>query len=52
MLVVGTTIDVVPAVTLDGRKIGEGKPGPVARALLALLQEDMRSNRSLLTPVF
>lgn len=33
LLVVNTTADVMPVVTLDGRPVGDGRPGPVARAL-------------------
>lgn len=33
--VTSTTQEVMPIVTLDGQTIGEGKPGPVARALQA-----------------
>jgi D-alanine transaminase len=29
----GTTTDVTPVVRLDGRTVGDGRPGPVARAL-------------------
>lgn len=31
--VTSTTQEVMPVVTIDGRPVGEGKPGPVARAL-------------------
>jgi branched-chain amino acid aminotransferase len=30
----GTTREVTPVVTIDGRPVGDGKPGPVTRALL------------------
>jgi len=29
----GTTVGVTPVVTVDGRSVGDGRPGPVARAL-------------------
>ena len=35
----------------DQRPIGDGKPGPVARALRELLQDDMRSARERLIDV-
>ncbi|MEZ5285633.1 MAG: hypothetical protein R2712_12675 [Vicinamibacterales bacterium] len=35
---------VAPIVAWDDRTIGDGRPGPVARALLALIQEDMRTS--------
>lgn len=52
VVVAGTTINFAAAVELDGRKIGTGKPGPVALALDELLQRDMRENTELLTKVF
>jgi D-alanine transaminase len=30
---VGTTIEVLPVVQLDGQPINDGKPGPIATAL-------------------
>lgn len=40
----GTTIDCLPVVEFNGQKInGAGKPGPVARTLYALFQEDLRT---------
>jgi len=38
LFVSGTTTDVTPIVEVDGRRIGDGKPGPVSRALYAGLQ--------------
>jgi len=38
LFVCGTTTDVTPIVDVDGRRIGEGEPGPVSRALYAGLQ--------------
>jgi branched-chain amino acid aminotransferase len=52
MLIVGTTVDVAAAVEFDGKAVGDGKPGPAWRELSLLLEEDMRSNREVLTPVF
>jgi 4-amino-4-deoxychorismate lyase len=48
MLLLGSSIKVAPIVEWDGRPIGSGKPGPVARALLELLEKDMRSGDRLL----
>ena len=31
----GTAAEVIPAVSLDGRQIGDGKPGPITKELLA-----------------
>lgn len=39
VLLTGTTADVTPVVTVDGRALGEGRPGPVGRRLGALLAE-------------
>jgi D-alanine transaminase len=33
LFVSGTTTDVTPIVTVDGKRIGAGKPGPVSLAL-------------------
>jgi D-alanine transaminase len=37
----GTTTDVMPVVRLDGRPVGAGRPGPVARQLYARMRERM-----------
>jgi 4-amino-4-deoxychorismate lyase len=51
MLLIGSSIKVAPIVEWDGKPIGDGKPGPVARALRELLDEDMRSGRERLIEV-
>lgn len=33
VMMLGTTIEVLPVVSIDGRPVGDGKPGPVARGL-------------------
>ena len=43
MLLIGSSVKVAPIVQWDNKPIGDGKPGPIARALRDLLQEDMRS---------
>lgn len=48
MLLLGSSVKVAPVVEWDGQPIGDGKPGPVARALLDLLEEDMRSGERLI----
>jgi 4-amino-4-deoxychorismate lyase len=48
MLLLGSSVKVAPIVQWDDRMIGDGKPGPVARALLELLEEDMRSSDRLI----
>ena len=48
MLLLGSSVKVAPIVAWDGRAIGDGKAGPVAKALLALLEEDMRTGDRLI----
>ena len=42
MLLIGSSVKVAPIVEWDRKPIGDGKPGPVARALRELLEQDMR----------
>lgn len=42
VVLVGTTSIVTSAVRLDGRAVGEGRPGPFARRLLGLVMDDCR----------
>lgn len=52
MLLIGSSVKVAPIVEWDGRPVGNGKPGEVSRALLRLLEEDMRSgDRSIDLPI-
>ena len=51
MLLIGSSVKVAPIVEWDGKPIGDGKPGPIARALRELLTEDMRSGRDRLIEV-
>ena len=48
MLLLGSSVKVAPIVEWDGRPIGDGKPGPAAAALLALIDQDMRSGDRLI----
>ena len=48
MLLFGSSVKVASIVQWDDQVIGDGKPGPIARALLALLEEDMRSGDRLI----
>lgn len=41
MLLIGSSVKVAPIVEWDGKMIGDGRPGPVAAALKALLEADM-----------
>jgi 4-amino-4-deoxychorismate lyase len=48
MVLLGSSIKVAPIVQWDDQRIGDGRPGPVASALLGLLDEDMRSSDRLI----
>jgi 4-amino-4-deoxychorismate lyase len=48
MLLLGSSVKVAPIVQWDGQAIGDGRPGPVAKALLRLLDEDMRTSDRLI----
>lgn len=48
MLLIGSSVKVAGIVQWDSHTIGDGKPGPVAAALLDLLEEDMRSGTRLI----
>ncbi|MEQ1758605.1 MAG: aminotransferase class IV [Vicinamibacterales bacterium] len=48
MFLIGSSIKVAPVVEWDGRPIGDGTPGPASRALLALLEQDMREGDRLI----
>jgi 4-amino-4-deoxychorismate lyase len=41
-------VKVAPIVEWDGQSIGDAKPGPVARALLRLIEQDMRTGDRLI----
>jgi 4-amino-4-deoxychorismate lyase len=51
MLLLGSSIKVAPVVQWDDQAIGGGKPGPVSKALLQLLDQDMRTSGDRLIPV-
>src|SRR5918993_847258 len=48
MLLLGSSVKVAPIVEWDGRPIGDGKPGPVAGALLERVEQDMRTGDRLI----
>jgi len=48
MLLLGSSIKVAPVVQWDDQMIGDGKPGPVSKAMLQLLEQDMRSSDRLI----
>jgi branched-chain amino acid aminotransferase len=39
----GTAAEVIPVTSLDGRSIGQGKPGPITRDLLERFKKLTRS---------
>jgi len=51
MLLIGSTTKVVPVVQWDNRPIGNGKPGPIAKKLLDLWYEDIRTSTQQLVKV-
>ncbi len=48
MLLIGSSVKVAPIVQWDQQPIGTGRPGPVAKMLLELMEEDMRSGDRLI----
>ena len=48
MMLLGSSVKVASIVQWDDQRIGDGRPGPVALALLRLLDEDMRSSDRLI----
>ena len=51
MLLIGSSVKGAPIVEWDRTPIGDGKPGPIARALRELLEQDMRSARDRLIDI-
>jgi len=51
MMLIGSSIKVAPVVQWDGQAIGDGKPGPTAKKLLEMWQEDTQSASDQLVPV-
>ena len=48
MFLIGSSVKVAPVVDWDGQPIGDGKPGPASKALLTLLDNDMRTSDRLI----
>ena len=48
MLLLGSSVKVAPIVQWDEDAIGDGRPGPVAKALVQLLDQDMRTSDRLI----
>lgn len=51
VMMFGTSFDLLPVVDYDGQKIGEGRPGPVAKRLLELFASDIAASEEMTTPV-
>jgi len=51
VMLMGTSINVLPVVNFNGKIIGSGSPGPVYSKLSGLLWKDMRENKDLLTDI-
>ena len=49
LFLTGTTTDVTPVVSVDGRQIADGAPGPIARTLLERLLDRMSVSTALAT---
>jgi D-alanine transaminase len=39
MMIIGTTTEITPVISVNGRPVGDGKPGPVTRRLQAALRK-------------
>jgi 4-amino-4-deoxychorismate lyase len=48
MLLIGSSVRVAPIVAWDGQPIGNGRPGPIAKALLEVVDQDMRTGDRLI----
>src|SRR5512132_2291860 len=51
MLLIGSSVKVAPIVEWDRKPIGDGKPGPIAKALREVLVKDMRETKDRLIDV-
>ncbi len=52
IFILGTTTDCTPIIEWEGAQVGDGKPGPISKKLLALLKSDMTPTSETLTKVF
>ncbi len=52
VMMFGTTFDVLPVVQFDGKKIGNGQPGPFFKKFLKILRQDMISGTKVAEPVY
>ena len=51
MMLVGSSIKVAPVVQWDGKPIGDGTPGPIAKKLYDMWREDTLSGEGQLIPL-
>lgn len=51
VMMIGTTLDVLPVTSYEGRQIGEGRQGEVAAKMLQLLRADMKQGPKA-TPLY
>jgi len=51
MLLIGSSVKVAPIVEWDRKPIGDGRPGPLSRALRELLERDMHEGTDRLIDV-
>ncbi len=52
ILVFGTTIDVLPITSFEGKSIGNGRPGEFYHIFYEKFLKDIKENKDLLTPVW
>lgn len=52
VMLFGTTLDVLPVSRIDGSPVADGKVGPVARKLRALILDDIANNQQMSTAVW
>ena len=48
----GTTPNITPVTIFDGKPVGDGKPGPIAKRLFEMLKDEMLPDSTRLTKVF
>ena len=51
IMLMGTSIEILPVVSFDGKIVGKGSPGSVYSRLSSLLWKDMTQNQDLLTGI-
>ena len=51
ILLLGSSLKVAPVVRWDDQPVGDGRPGPIARKLLAMWQADQKEAADQLVPV-